>query len=231
MTHKQMADQVAAWLGLQDIAVLDETQLVDQLLYQGTIDMLARTRCVARCVQLRTSPGIDTYTLDHAILSLVDVEDGRRHRARRDQDYVQDELGPGRGWGCDGRSHFTLIRSDVLRLDPTPDEDTGTIQVWAVMRPQPMVEDGDSPGDEAFGAIPDEFQDAIVTYALWKASDYADDVSSQQGERYRTLYEGPDGRGGRIQAIKIAVNTRGTARAPKARVLLRPQRPHRSWVG
>ena len=217
MTHKQMADQVMAWLGLQDITVLDESVLVDQLLYQGTIDLLSRTKCIARCIELRTDAGVDIYTLDHSLLALVDVENGWRPKVRRDQARYT--------------PNFTMIRGDILRLEPPPDEDGVMVQTWAVLRPNQMVGPDDSPGDEEFGAIPEEWQDAIVTYALWKASDYADDVSSQQGERYRILYEGSDGNGGRIQQIKIAVNTRGTSRAPKARVLLRRQRSHRSWVG
>jgi hypothetical protein len=95
-----------------------------------------------------------------------------------------------------------------------------------------MVLDTDSPSMEAFGAIPDEYHDAIVSYALWKAADYADDGSSQMGERYRLLYEGQDGRGGRIAQIKTLINKRGTARAPRARVSMRSSRYGRSsWVG
>ena len=205
MTFKQMHDQVVQWLGLQDITSYDEDKLAADKLYEGTLDLLARTRCVARCVQLHVSPNEAEYTLDHAILALVDVENGARQRLRRDQ---QDQFA---SYG------FTLIRSDVLRVVPTPSE-SGTLQVWAVMRPQQMSADTDSPGQEAFGAIPDEFHDAIVTYALWKCADYTDDSTTQNGEYYRVLYEGQDGRGGRLAQIKVAVNKRGTARAPRAHV-------------
>jgi hypothetical protein len=123
-----------------------------------------------------------------------------------------------------------MIRSDILRLNPAPSE-AGEVDCWAVMRPQKMDEDTDSPGDEQYGAIPDEFQDAIVTYALWKAADYTDDQRSGDGERYRTLYEGQDGRGGRLAQIRIAVNKRGTARAAPRRVRLRPTFSHGYWVG
>ena len=191
--------------------------MIGNLLYQGTIDLLARTRCVARCVQLRTKKDVDEYTLDHALLTLVDVENGKTRRARRDQT----EYAPA----------FTLIRSDILRLEPPPEDDNQTVQVWAVLRPQKMAVDTDSPGMEQFGCIPDEFHDAIVTYALWKAADYTDDQRSGDGERYRTLYEGQDGRGGRLAQIRIAVNKRGTARAPARRVRLRGTYSHGYWVG
>jgi len=217
VTHKQIRDQVVGWLGLQDAAVLDETQLVKDLIYQGTIDLLSRTRCVVRCVNLTTQAGVDTYTLDHGLLGLVEISNGSLPKARRDQ--------------TDYAPAFTLIRADVLRLEPVPST-SGTVQVWAVVRPTQMVQDSDSPGMEQFGAIPDEYHDAIVTYALWKASDYADDASSQMGERYRVLYEGPDGRAGRLGQIRMLVNKRGTARAPRRRATMpRYVHTHDHWVG
>lgn len=214
MTHKEMRDQVVQWLGLQDITAYDETQLVEGLLYQGTIDMLARTKCVARCVQLNTQANEDTYRLDHTILALVEVADGTP-RARRDQTSYSPS--------------FTLIRADVLRVQPMPTT-SGQVQVWAVLKPQQMTADTDSPELEQFGGIPFEYHDAIVLYAMWKASDYTDDQSGQQGERYRILYEGQDGRGGRISQIRTAVNRRAP-RAPRARVRLSLPDDRTLWVG
>lgn len=215
MIFKDMVDEVQANLGLEDIVPLDETIYAGAKINQGVIDLLARTRCVARCVQLNVSANEDTYVLDHAILALVEVEDGL-YRVNRTSDY---------------QPSFTLIRSDILLLQPAPSAN-GTTQVWAVMRPQPMTQDTDSPGMEQFGAIPDEFQDAIVTYALWKCADYSDDATSQQGERFRNQYEGQDGRGGRLAQIRSQVNKRGTSRPPKRRVRgLRVVQSYTSWAG
>jgi len=231
MTKQDMVSQVQYWVGLQDVDAWDETALVNPFLYQGTIDLLARTRCVVRCVDLRVSAGVDEYTLDHSILGLVDVEDGHRRRARRDETAPTPDAVVIYPTGSVNTTPttFTMIRSDIFRVAPVPDAD-GTVQTWAVLRPQQMVNDTDSVGLEQFGAIPDEFQDAIVTYALWKLSDYADDSGSGQGERYRALYEGQDGRGGRIAQIKIAVNKRGTARAPGRRVRLQGFVPRKAWI-
>lgn len=208
MTYGWMRSRVQAWLGLQDdsqIPGYGETGMINTLLYEGTIDLLARTRCVVRCVQLRVQKDQDEYTLDHGILALVDVENGARRRVRRDE--------------SPSSSAFTLVRADLLLVKPTPSAD-GTIQVWGVMRPQMMTLDTDSPGMENYGAIPDEFQDAIVTYSMWKAADYTDDSTTQDGEYYRILYEGQDGRGGRLGQIRQAVNKRGTARAARVNVKL-----------
>ena len=199
MTRKEAYDQIKNWIGLQDISAYDEGGLIDDLLYAGAIDLLARTKCVARCIDLHVSAGVDTYKLDHAVLALVDIEDGSRPRARRDQSTLP--------------SGFTLIRSDILRVQPAPSAD-GTVQTWAVMRPAQMTDDTNDLGDDAYGGFPDEFQDAIITYALWKASDYADDASGVMGERYRVLYEGQDGRGGRLAQIRAQINRRGTAKGP-----------------
>ena len=216
MTRKEASDQIKFWIGLQDISAYDETALIDDLLYAGAIDVLARTKCVARCVQLRVTAGTDTYKLDHAILALVDVENGSLPKARRDQTLL-----------CNA---FALIRSDILRVEPVPSAD-GTVQVWAVLRPAKMTADANDLGDDTYGGFPDEFQDAIITYALWHASDYADDASGVMGERYRVVYEGQDGKGGRLAAIRAQVNRRGTAKAPARRVRLRGINPRRVWVG
>ena len=213
MTRKQIVDRICATAGLQDIEPLNERTLVEDWVYEGTLDMLARTRCVARCVHLAVSPNVSTYTLAHSLLALVDVENGARRRRRDDDD---------RG--------FTLIRSDVLRVSPTPTE-AGELDVWAVLRPSRMTMDTDSLGDEAFGAIPDEFQDAIELYAQWHASDYSHEGNTQRGERYRMLYEGQDGRSGRLAVIRSQVNKRGTALAPRRRVVVRRGvSPRSAWV-
>jgi hypothetical protein len=221
MTLKEMREQVQFWLGLQDVlgkdimpGAYDETAIIPGLLHQGTIDLLARTRCTVRCVHLRLLPDQPTYTLDHDVLSLVEVGNGSRRRRRGER-----------------ATGFTLIRSDILQLKPTPTE-AGEVDVWAVRRPDAMTADTDSPSFEQFGAIPDEYQDAIVSYALWKAADYTDDAGSSQSERYRILYEGQDGNGGRLSQIRTSVNKRGTARAPRARVTgLTPVRSSSNWVG
>jgi len=235
MTKKQMVDQLIAWLGLQQIDDYDETPLVETMIYRGTIDLLSRTRCTARCVHLHVTAGEDTYELDHAIMSLVDVEDGRWRRLRRDQSgFTSGAIGtvvypPGTTPVSDMLG-FTLIRSDLLQIKPAPSED-GDIDVWGVLLPQQMVEDDDSPGMDQFGGIPEEYQDAILTYALWQLADYGDNAMSQKGERYRILYEGSDGRSGRISQIKMLVNKRGTARAAPRRVRMSRVLDRQAWPG
>jgi hypothetical protein len=226
MTRGQITSQVQSWLGLQNIAALDETPLIQHAIWRGTIDLLTRTRCVARCVDLHYLAGVDTYTLDHGILSLVDVDNGATRRARRDETgYVSSGYWgtvvypPGYWDTTEQNPTFTLIRSDVLQIKPVPDAD-GILDVWAVLRPSQMVDDTNDLSDEDYGAIPEEYQDAIVLYTLWQMADYADNDKARKGELYRQQYEGPDGMSGRIRQIKMLVNKRGTARAPARRVSL-----------
>ena len=65
MTYKQMHDQVMQWLGLQEITSYDESQLASDLLFQGTLDLLSRTRCAVRCVQLADSEA--EFTADQIV--------------------------------------------------------------------------------------------------------------------------------------------------------------------
>lgn len=203
MTNDEITKLVKGELGLQDSTAYDESGFVNSWVYAGTLDLLARTRCVVRCVHLRVTANKDQYTLDHSILTLVDVENGARPRANRA--------------GSTSKNSFVLVRSDVLLVRPTPSED-GELDVWAVLRPTKMTAPTDDLGTDAFGAIPDEYQDAVILYALWKGSSFADDQSGQQGERYRAQYEGADGRGGRLAQIRASVNKRGTASLARARV-------------
>lgn len=215
MTNKQLRDRVVREIGLQDITDYDETAMVNDFIYEGIIDILARTRCTVRCVHLKTKADESQYNLDHSILALVDVDDGADPRARRDETY---------------RPSFTLIRSDILRLQPTPSED-GEVDVWAVVRPSRMAADGDSPSSDSFGGIPDEYHDAIFLYACWHAASYADDEGASMGERYRMQYEGQDGKSGKLALIKQLVNKRGTSRAPRRRVRVRLVQPSKSYIG
>lgn len=227
MTNEQLTQLVVAELGLQDIDALNETDLVALWLYNGTLDVLSRTRCTVRCVQFQAFANQDTYTIDHNIMALVDVDMGRRYRRNRaDRAFNDASFGPvpvyypgNVNWFFP--TAFVLIRSDVLLIEPMPSEDCH-VQVWAVLKPEQMSADDDSPEMEKFGAIPFEYHDVLVTYACWKAASYMDDGSSQNGERYRILYEGADGRGGRLGQIKQLVNKRGTARAPRRHVRLKP---------
>jgi hypothetical protein len=213
MTLKEMRDRVVQEIGLQEIQAYDERTLVNGEINRGVLDLLARTRCVVRCMHLRTTAGVDSYVLDHKVMALVEVEDGSM-RNRRDEDLTG----------------FRLLRSDVLQI-PAPSDD-GEVDVWAVVRPTPMVEDVDSPSAEEHGAIPDEFQEAIVTYALWKCSRYADDASGSMGEAYRIDYEGQDKRGGMLREIRMMVNKRGTQRFPRSRSRrLRVVSGRGAWVG
>jgi len=217
VTRKEMRDQIVLNLGLQDIASYDETGTLDATLQWGTIDLLARTKCVARCIHLQTTAGTDKYLLPHDLLALIDFTNvDPTPKARRDQSSLQPS--------------FTLIRADVLRVEPVPTA-VQTLEVWGVKRPQRMSQDTDSPGDENFGGVPDEYQDAILTYALWKMADYADDSGSGQGERYRGWYEGADGRSGRILQIKQLVNHRGTSKLPARKVSMQTPASRGVWVG
>ena len=215
MTRQEIVDRVTATIGLQDIEPLDEKSLVNGWVYQGTLDLLTRTRCVARCIHLQVTSGQSDYMLGSGVLALVDVRGANHTRLRRDDTAT---------YG------FTLIRSDILQVRPTPSED-GEVDVWAVVAPQPLQADDDDLGEEAFGAIPREFQDAIELYALWHAADYSHENQTQRGERYRVLYEGQDGNGGRLRQIRQAVNKRGTAFAPRRTPAWRRSRtPRAAWV-
>jgi hypothetical protein len=194
---------------------------------------------VARCVQLTTQANVSTYLLDHGILALIDSDNtlpaGRRFRAGRTDQAEPVEavvIVPDSSLAQYGPDpSFTLIRSDVIEINPTPTEDGMTVQIWAVLRPQPMAGDGDDPSTEPFGGIPYEYHDALITYALWKCADYADDQSSQSGERFRILYEGTDGRGGRLGQIRMLTNKRGSSIPVRRRVRMHRTSSSGSYVG
>ena len=59
-----------------------------------------------------------------------------------------------------------------------------------------MTGDTDDLSNPTFGGLAEEFQPAVLNYALWKAGEYVQHEESGGGEKWRIAYEGQDGQAG-----------------------------------
>ena len=76
MVFQDMYAQVQSALGLQDTVSLDEKTYAQGLINRGVVDVLSRTRCTVRCVDLHVLAGVSEYMVGNLLMGLVDIEDG-----------------------------------------------------------------------------------------------------------------------------------------------------------
>lgn len=188
----QFRSQVSYKLGTDNTAGSVEQGLVDGWVNQAIVDILMETAVyVVESVATLTS-GQGDYTMDSNILIVKDV-----YITSGGSTWTLDHVSPDQiiqyrtstSVGGGPSRYFALNGADVLMLYPTPSAgDTATL--YYVPRPTALSGSTDDPSSASQGGIPSEWHKAIEWYALWQGGDYMDDDSSQNGERYRTYYEG-----------------------------------------
>lgn len=188
----------------------DKTEL-DQKLNEGILDILRRTRCYQTFGTEALVAGTWQYTMDTTALTMIKVYTTSGSSSSQMEQVTPAEL-------IDLQTSSTLQSSPVSRyaiagastllVYPTP-ASADTLNLLYVPRPTAMSAAGNDPSTATYGGIPAEWHYGIELYALWKMADSTDDASSAQGERYRTMYEGDDGRGGFLRQIRAEINRKG----------------------
>lgn len=212
MTRDEMAQRIQYTLGLQDDTTFNETSFVLDLIYEGIVDMVARTRPYTRVIELQTTPNTQVHDMSSTIISLVDLADdlGFLDRYTREDIEKMQELGQ-RGY---------CYEEPLLWVSPIS-ADAVTLRAFGTFRPNKMTLGSQSPSDSAYGGLAAEFHPSIVTYALWKAGEYMQHEASGNGEKWRIQYEGQDGMGGEIAKAKRILAKRVTPGGARRRNPLR----------
>lgn len=213
-TLTTMTTNVAAVLGLN--ATDDQTQIW-QALNRGVRDMLLRTHCYVTSATAATVAGTSDYTLDVATLAIRYVYvtgESQLLEAVGAHELLRRRLN---GSASDTATVYALQGSNLLMLYPTPDT-SGTLTLYHVPQPTEMSSGSHDPSNATYGGIPDEYHEGLELYACWKLGDLRDDQSSAQGERYRKLYEGDDGRGGFLRRMVNEMKRKQGLRMGPARV-------------
>ena len=211
MTRDKLAERIKYTLGLQDDTTFSETDFVTDLIYEGIVDIVARTRAGARVINMQTTADTKTHDLSvGSIIALFDISDdyGVLDRLSREDIEIAQERGQ-RGYAW---------REPMLWISPLGEK---TLRVFGVFRPQPMLTGTDTPSHPQYGNLAAEFHPTILTYCFWKAGEYMQHEASGNGEKWRIQYEGQNGQGGEISKIKKIIAKRATPGGPRRRNPLR----------
>lgn len=204
---------VAAELGLDNTAASSDQLLMDQWLNEGVRDILLRTHCTVAPATLALTSGTSDYTLDAAILAIVNASvgtDGRRFEQLGSEELFELRR---RNIGATGDSlYYTVLGSNLFLIYPTPTS-AATLTFYYVPLPTEMSSGTHDAASATYGGIPVEFHQGIYLYAFMRGASMDDDKSSEMGEKYMKQYELFLGK-----TIRPALNRMGGSRMPRARV-------------
>lgn len=214
MNLSTLRDRVARTIGLEN-TTSGEQGLIDGWLNEGYEDILMKTRCNVDSASMATTDGVEDYNLDTDILEIIDIfftgSDGAITPLERVSPYeilqyrrAQHSSSPSR--------FYALAGADLLMLYPTPGANAA-VTIYYTPRPSALSATGQEPSD-----IPSQWHKLVEMYANWRAADFDDDTTSQQGDRYRALYELG------IREFRQDLRRRGGTRLGPAKVGRRTQR-------
>lgn len=184
MNLSQLRSEVANRLGLDNSTSGDQGS-IDSWLNEGMTDVILKTACNIHPATFTLTSGTNDYTMSTSVMAILDA-----YVTSSSVDYpmqkvsVEELLEYRRNTvQVSPPTYYALAGSNLFMVYPTPDS-ADTVHIYYVPRPTTLSATGDSPSD-----IPSEWHRLVYLYALWQGADYDDDGSSQQGERYRALYE------------------------------------------
>lgn len=222
MNLTTLRSNVTSVLGLDNTVSGDQT-LLDNKINEGYTDVLLRTHCKVAKATMTLTVGSGDYTLDTGILTTIDV-----YLTSTGTDYCLERATPPEILAARRNSssnipyRYAVAGANLLMLYPTPST-ADTLTIYYVPRPTALTAGTDTPSD-----VPAEQHKLIEWYALWRMADYDDDGSSQQGERYRGMYEGG------LREFRRLIQRKGGSRLAPATLRTRrritvPSDPSRSY--
>lgn len=185
----------------------DDATGIAEYINEARVDVLLRTKCNVTSLTV-TLAGTADVTLDDAtVLEITEVS----KVAAGGVDYLLQRVTP---------QEILRLRSNSSDASPSRKYATEglTLMLWPIPAagdvltyygiPTPTVLTGsDVPSD-----IPAQWHKALFYYAAAEASDDRDDATSEQGDRYRSLYEQE------LVKIRKSINRMGGRRLPRATV-------------
>jgi hypothetical protein len=214
MTRKQIFDQIVNTLGLQDDTTFNESDFVNQLIYQAVTDILANCRPNMRVMDLTIQPDTPVHDMSSQVIAISDIALNTDRGEYFLDRFTREDITEAQQYGAKGYCYD----EPMLWISPIVAEPT-VIRAYGVFRPLQMLSDTDSPADVRYGGLADEFHPAIVIYCLWKAAEYVEHESSGYGEKWHLQYMGPDGNSGELGRIRKVMSKRVTAQANNSRSL------------
>lgn len=214
--------EVAGVLGLDNSTSGDQT-LMDVWINEGVADVLVRTHCKVSPFTMTLTSGEDDYTLSTSVLAILDLfvdsvsgDDMAISRVSPSEILLL-RLNASAATSTSPVTRYAVAGSNLLMVYPTPSA-ADVLTGLYVPRPTTLSSGSDTPSE-----IPAEFHKLVSFYALWRGADMDDDQSSEQGEKYRALYEAG------CAQLRQANSRKGGSRIAPGRVNMRRRRamvPH-----
>jgi hypothetical protein len=216
MTFKQMTDRVRLTLGMSETISNDEVALIKLWINEGVVDVISRTRPYSRVINLTVQPMTPVHDMASTIIALMDVsvpaDEGETFLRRYSRQDITDLQAAG-GYGF-------AYEEPLFWFSPIVSAPT-VIKAYGCFRPSDLSADTDDFANPTFGGLAEEFQPAVLSYALWKAAEYVQHEGSGEGDKWRMQYEGQDGFGGDLARIRRILSKRVTPAYTRRRNLSR----------
>lgn len=219
MNLGELLNQVSHKMSMSDAAgSADETFLV-RAANSGVRQVLQETRCYVVRDTLSLTAGTSEYTLDADYIALLEAsnegDDARSTFSLVQADYLLERKR--RQLASSTARRYTLIGSNLLIVEPTPDTAT-SITLYVVPAPANELADrSDDPSDTAYGGIPEFGHRAIE---MWMCMEAAEKMRQFDAvEYYRKQYD------------KEIVDTRKVIRGRASRRLAPPRVGYPDYQG
>jgi hypothetical protein len=182
-----LRSRVAGTIGLDNTAASAEQVLVDGWVNEGRDQILVRARLRVERADLALTADTTAYELSASILDIIRVvlNGDWEHPLPR---MGTDEILERESFTASTVVGYSLQGTNYLMVAGTPS--TGdSLDMLYVPAVTDMSSGAHDPSSATYGGIPKLLHPAIEAYAKWKAADYDDDTSSQQGQVYRQEWQ------------------------------------------
>ena len=186
-TLAQLQFRVNQKLSLDDTAGGDEETLVTAYLNEAINEFLLDTHCYLALAPATLTAGAGDYELDQDILAIHEII-GSDSRPWERVDEAEIHEFRRASATASSVTRYAVAGMNMLMVWPTP-ASAGTLTIYHVPKPTPLSDASHDPSSIVYGGIPSEYHKALEFYALWQASDYDDDASAAQGDRYYGQYQ------------------------------------------
>ena len=222
-TLTTLRSNVAGMIGSLDLTDSTDLARIDGWVNEAYQDVLLKTGCSVTSDNTLLSAGVEDYTISQAILKMIGMtlsSGGTDYELDR---YTPNEILSMRRNSTEQTTPYAFAATaNLLLLYPTPSSSEDSILLYYVPLPAPLVNGSDTPV-----LVPPEWHKLVEWYACWRAADYDDDASSQQGDRYRGMYLAG------INDYRRVIRQQGGSRPAPARLRRRrspvSSDPSRSW--
>lgn len=180
--------RISARVGLDTTAAGAEEVLVDSWVNEGVREVLLRTHCYVKCIDLTLTSSSWKYDLPTTALTLKKVigPENRPVEVVTPTELFELRLADSAASSVPYRVAF--YGSNLLLIWPTPSS-AAVLEAFYVPKPTEMSTGTHDPSNTTYGGIPTEFHHAIELWALAKASDYGHEQRTQNGLKYMAEFD------------------------------------------